>query len=116
MSITIGVQSPNGTKRVTINSSDSTADLYQAIQDEFKLTSQLFTLSRDRQKNQPITKSKSESVDASGVKHGDRIFLHPSSDQLFPREDLYYKPKTSAKPRDNNGGIHTLPPGQQGGG
>ncbi|XKL67144.1 hypothetical protein PGB90_010564 [Kerria lacca] len=75
--IILRIQSQEGTKRVEINSNDSTSNLYDKVYSEFSLASYAFVLFRNRGHQDEITSSKSNTVRSAGLNHGDIIYLEP---------------------------------------
>nr|CAG4640847.1 EOG090X05T8 [Eulimnadia texana] len=68
------VQSPEGTRRVEIQPTDSTVTLFEKIHDEFSLDNYMFQLYRQRNKAQEIVSSRSKTVQQLGLSHGDMIY------------------------------------------
>lgn len=81
--ITLGVQSSDGQKRVSISPIDKTDALYKNVHKAFELNNMQFSLFKDMQKKQPIESSRTKSVSSCGLKHGDRLFLVSKSATLF---------------------------------
>ena len=81
--ITLGVQSSDGQKRVSVSPIDKTDALYKNVHKAFELNNMQFSLFKDMQKKQPIESSRTKSVSSCGLKHGDRLFLVSKSATLF---------------------------------
>ncbi|XP_040355758.1 nuclear protein localization protein 4 homolog isoform X1 [Ixodes scapularis] len=70
------VQSPDGTKRVECDSSDSTALLYDKIQSAFNLPSVFcFAIYKCRDKSKPIPSQERKHLSVYSLKHGDMLYL-----------------------------------------
>ena len=80
--ITLGIQSPEGQKRVSILGSSKLEELYKEVQKAFGLPSTGFLLSQDQRKELKIENSKLRTVTQAKLKHGDRLFMHNSA-ELF---------------------------------
>lgn len=69
------VQSPEGTKRIEVNASSTTCQLYEMIHDTFNLNSFAFALYKERNKQNEIPSSKTKTIRSLGLHHGDMIYL-----------------------------------------
>ena len=78
--LTLGIQSPEGQKRVQILGSSKLEELYKEVQKAFGLPSATFLLSQDQRKELKIENSKLRTVTQAKLKHGDRLFMHNSAD------------------------------------
>ena len=77
--LTLGIQSPEGQKRVSILGSAKLEELYKEVQKAFGLPSATFLLSQDQRKELKIENSKLRTVTQAKLKHGDRLFMHNSA-------------------------------------
>jgi nuclear protein localization family protein 4 len=77
--LTLGVQSPEGQKRVSLAPASKTEELYKAVVREFDLKSAAILLYRDQRRQEPIESSRLKSLASVGLKHGDRVFMFPKS-------------------------------------
>ena len=77
--LTLGIQSPEGQKRVSILGSAKLEELYKEVQKAFGLPSTGFLLSQDQRKELKIENSKLRTVTQAKLKHGDRLFMHNSA-------------------------------------
>jgi len=75
--ITVGVQSPEGQKRVQVSSTGKAEELYKNVYKAFDMKSMEFGLYKDQKKKDLIENSKIKSITATGLRHGDRLFLFP---------------------------------------
>ena len=80
--LTLGIQSPEGQKRVQILGTSKLEELYKEVQKAFGLPSATFLLSQDQRKELKIENSKLRTVTQAKLKHGDRLFMHNSA-ELF---------------------------------
>jgi len=80
--ITLGVQSPGGQKRVQVPGSATLETLYKEVQKAFGLPSASFLLTQDQRKEIKIDNIRHKTVTQARLKHGDRLFMHNSS-ELF---------------------------------
>jgi len=78
-SITVGVQTPEGQKRVQISGTGKADELYKKVFEAFDMKSMEFTLFKDQKKQQPVDNSRFKSITSIGLKHGDRLFLSPKA-------------------------------------
>eukprot|EP00088_Acartia_fossae_P063843 TRINITY_DN7822_c0_g1_i1.p1 TRINITY_DN7822_c0_g1~~TRINITY_DN7822_c0_g1_i1.p1 ORF type:complete len:587 (-),score=98.42 TRINITY_DN7822_c0_g1_i1:374-2134(-) len=83
--ITLGIQSPEGQKRVQVSGTAKIDELYKSVHKAFDLKSMEFSLFKDQRKSVEVANSKVKSVTSSGLKHGDRLFMFPKSksDSVF---------------------------------
>jgi len=77
--ITVGVQSPEGQKRVQVSATGKSDELYKAVYKAFDMKSMEFALYKDQKKKGVIDNSKIKSLTSIGLRHGDRIFLFPQT-------------------------------------
>ena len=77
--LTLGIQSPEGQKRVSILGSSKLEELYKEVQKAFGLPSATFLLTQDQRKELKIENSKLRTVTQAKLKHGDRLFMHNSA-------------------------------------
>lgn len=83
------IQSPEGTKRVEVGSTDSTSQLFERVHDTFDLNSFAFALYKERNQRNEITSSKTRSVTTAGLRHGDMLYLLPLNGAvLFPNTSV----------------------------
>lgn len=89
--ITLRVQSSEGTKRLEVDPTDTTCQLFEAVHSTFDLSSFAFAIYRERNNKDEVHSSKSRSIKSVGLKHGDMLYLKPlNGTVLFPQ------PSTSA--------------------
>nr|CAG4636997.1 EOG090X05T8 [Ceriodaphnia reticulata]SVE72923.1 EOG090X05T8 [Ceriodaphnia reticulata] len=74
------VQSPEGTRRVEVESDTLTNELFEKVVKAFELSGYCFTIYCSRDKTQEIISSKTKTVANYGLKHGDMIYLSPNAD------------------------------------
>ncbi|XP_057323162.1 nuclear protein localization protein 4 homolog isoform X2 [Microplitis mediator] len=89
--ITLRVQSPEGTKRIDVDPTDTVCSLFEKIYELFQLKSFGFSLFKQRNHKDELISSKSKSVSACGLGHGDMVYLAPVNGTL-----LWNSPSTSA--------------------
>lgn len=77
--ITVGVQTPEGQKRVQVSGGGKTEELYKNVYKEFDMKSMEFGLYKDQKKKEIIDNSRIKSITTAGLRHGDRIFLFPKA-------------------------------------
>ena len=99
--LTLGIQSPEGQKRVQILGTSKLEELYKEVQKAFGLPSATFLLSQDQRKELKIENSKLRTVTQAKLKHGDRLFMHNSAD-LFQ--------SSSSSQNGNSSSSTTSPP------
>ncbi|RZF33940.1 hypothetical protein LSTR_LSTR006322 [Laodelphax striatellus] len=75
--IVLRVQSAEGTKRVEVQPSDTIVKLFEKVHDVFSLSGFAFSLFRERNSKDELISSRSRTVSAYGLKHGDMIYLAP---------------------------------------
>nr|CAD7569488.1 unnamed protein product [Timema californicum] len=92
--ITVRVQSPEGTRRVDVELSDSILQLFEKVHDTFGLTDYGFALYRERGNKNELISSRSHSVRSCGVHHGDTIYLTPLNGALWSKDPASH-PSTS---------------------
>ncbi|KAJ2939843.1 hypothetical protein O0L34_g18038 [Tuta absoluta] len=91
--MTLRVQSSEGTARVEVSETEPTAALYERVHDALQLSSFAFSLHRDRARKDEVVSSKSRTLQALGLRHGDMLFLSPVNGAvLFDQQ-----PTTSAE-------------------
>ncbi|XP_033213216.1 nuclear protein localization protein 4 homolog isoform X1 [Belonocnema kinseyi] len=73
--ITLRVQSPEGTKRVQVNPSDTVVALFEKIYEAFNLQSYGFGLFKQRNYKDEIISSRSKTVSDVGLSHGDMVYF-----------------------------------------
>lgn len=96
--ITLRIQSSEGTKRVEVNPSDSTCQLFENVHAAFGLNTFAFALYRERNHKDEIRSSRSRTVNTVGLKHGDMLYLAPvNGTVLFPQP----QPSTSSAHTNN---------------
>lgn len=86
------VQSPEGTKRVEIDLSDSTFDLFEKVFQAFNLNSFGFALYKNRNQNEEIISTKSKRLSDYRLKHGDILYFKPINGTV-----LFDQPSTSSQ-------------------
>lgn len=70
------VQSPNGTKRIDCNATDSTSVLFQKIRDSFGLNNSLeFSLFKNRDRTHEVYSLERKGISFYNLKHGDMLYL-----------------------------------------
>lgn len=72
--ILIRVQSPDGQKRIEIQTKSTTKDLFEAVQKSMPAESG-FGLFRERNFTSELTPSRSQSIKSINLKHGDMLYL-----------------------------------------
>ncbi|KAK0095656.1 hypothetical protein PV326_007743 [Microctonus aethiopoides] len=75
--ITLRVQSPEGTKRIDVDPTDTVCQLFEKIYDVFQLTSFGFSLFKEKNHKDELFSSRSKTVSSSGIGHGDMLYLAP---------------------------------------
>ncbi|XP_063240534.1 LOW QUALITY PROTEIN: nuclear protein localization protein 4 homolog [Bacillus rossius redtenbacheri] len=75
--ITVRVQSPEGTKRVDVEPSDSIFQLFEKVHETFGLNSYAFALYRERSQRGELVSSRSRTLRSGGVRHGDLLYMVP---------------------------------------
>ena len=131
---TLGIQGPDGQRRVTISETSSVDNLYKVTQKAYQLPSATdFVLTKDLQKQIIIENTVNSNVSNYNLRHGDRLFLHynrnispttsNNGNHIHPasneRSKRYYRPEVPGdfrkgrqrKPDDiavNFDGNHTL--------
>uniref|UniRef100_A0A8C6H659 Nuclear protein localization protein 4 homolog n=2 Tax=Mus TaxID=862507 RepID=A0A8C6H659_MUSSI len=78
-SIIIRVQSPDGVKRITATKRETAATFLKKVAKEFGFQNNGFSVYINRNKTGEITASSSKSLHLLKIKHGDLLFLFPSS-------------------------------------
>lgn len=89
--ITLRIQSPEGTKRIEIKTSDTTCQLYERVHSTFDLNSFTFALYKQKNQKDEIASSKSKTLKTVGLCHGDMLYLSPVNGAI-----LFSQPSTSA--------------------
>lgn len=84
------VQSSEGTKRIEINASSTTCQLYEVIHDTFNLNSFAFVLYKERNKQSEIPSSKSKTIRTLSLHHGDMIYLSSFNDTVLYVSILFF--------------------------
>lgn len=77
------IQSPEGTKRIEIDKSETTITLYERVHDVFNLTGYRFVLYKEKGHKGELVSSKSKTLVSCGLKHGDMIYMTPSNGTLM---------------------------------
>nr|XP_058141166.1 nuclear protein localization protein 4 homolog [Dasypus novemcinctus] len=75
----IRVQSPDGVKRITTTKRESAAAFLKKVAKEFGFQNNGFSVYINRNKTGEITASSNKSLNLLKIKHGDLLFLFPSS-------------------------------------
>nr|XP_020856501.1 nuclear protein localization protein 4 homolog isoform X3 [Phascolarctos cinereus] len=78
-SIIIRVQSPEGVKRITATKRETAATFLKKVAKEFGFRNNGFSVYINRNKTGEITASPNKSLNLLKIKHGDLLFLFPSS-------------------------------------
>lgn len=92
----IRVQSSEGTARVEASAEECTAALYERVHSALALRSFAFALHRDRARRDELVSSKSRSLAAAGLRHGDLLYLSPVNGAvLFDAADPTTAPATA---------------------
>ncbi|XP_078231074.1 nuclear protein localization protein 4 homolog isoform X7 [Callithrix jacchus] len=78
-SIIIRVQSPDGVKRITATKRETAATFLKKVAKEFGFQNNGFSVYINRNKTGEITASSNKSLNLLKIKHGDLLFLFPSS-------------------------------------
>lgn len=80
------IQSPEGTKRIEINPTDTTCQLFEKVHSTFDFNSFAFALYKQKNQKDEIASSKSRTVAGIGLHHGDMVYLMPVNGAvLFPQ-------------------------------
>lgn len=95
--ITIGIQSQEGQKRVQVAPTAKTEDLFKNVQKAFELTSLQFSLFKRQNKTDTIENSRTKTVKAAGLNHGDRLFMFPKTQNLFQTANSSSQIETKSK-------------------
>uniref|UniRef100_A0A2I3TBT1 NPL4 homolog, ubiquitin recognition factor n=2 Tax=Pan TaxID=9596 RepID=A0A2I3TBT1_PANTR len=75
----IRVQSPDGVKRITATKRETAATFLKKVAKEFGFQNNGFSVYINRNKTGEITASSNKSLNLLKIKHGDLLFLFPSS-------------------------------------
>uniref|UniRef100_A0A9L0SMX7 Nuclear protein localization protein 4 homolog n=1 Tax=Equus caballus TaxID=9796 RepID=A0A9L0SMX7_HORSE len=78
-SIIVRVQSPDGVKRITATKRETAATFLKKVAKEFGFQNNGFSVYINRNKTGEITASSNKSLNLLKIKHGDLLFLFPSS-------------------------------------
>ncbi|XP_067006587.1 nuclear protein localization protein 4 homolog [Anabrus simplex] len=92
--ITLRVQSSEGTKRIDVEPSDSILQLFEKVHDKFELSGFAFALYRERGRKDELVSSRSRTVRSCGLRHGDMLYMTPLNGALLWAQDP--KPGTSS--------------------
>eukprot|EP00092_Neocalanus_flemingeri_P040162 GFUD01043747.1.p1 GENE.GFUD01043747.1~~GFUD01043747.1.p1 ORF type:complete len:562 (+),score=130.40 GFUD01043747.1:53-1738(+) len=95
--ITIGIQSQEGQKRVQVVPTAKTEELYKNVQKGFELSSVQFSLFKRQNKTDLVENSRTKTVKAAGLNHGDRLFMVPKSQNLFQSSNSSSQQETISK-------------------
>ncbi|KAM6111235.1 LOW QUALITY PROTEIN: nuclear protein localization protein 4 homolog [Pterocles gutturalis] len=77
--IIIRVQSPEGVKRITATKRETVATFLKKVAKEFGFRNNGFSVYTNRNRTGEITASQNKSLNLLKIKHGDMLFLYPSS-------------------------------------
>ncbi|KAF6095873.1 NPL4-like protein, ubiquitin recognition factor [Phyllostomus discolor] len=99
-SIIIRVQSPDGVKRITATKRETAAMFLKKVAKEFGFQNNGFSVYINRNKTGEITAASNKSLNLLKIKHGDLLFLFPSS-RAGPSSDM----DTGAPPRSRASGA-----------
>ncbi|KAK4874625.1 hypothetical protein RN001_013985 [Aquatica leii] len=84
--ILLRIQSPEGTKRIELNATDTTCQLFERVHSTFDLNSFAFALFKQKNQKDEISSSKSRTISSAGLSHGDMLYLMPINGAiLFPQ-------------------------------
>ncbi|KAF2902092.1 hypothetical protein ILUMI_04080 [Ignelater luminosus] len=98
-SILLRIQSPEGTKRIEINPTDTTCQLFEKVHSTFDLNSFAFALYKQKNQKDEIASSKSRTVSGIGLHHGDMLYLMPVNGAvLFPQASTSRNNTPSGEP------------------
>uniref|UniRef100_A0A493TQB6 Nuclear pore localisation protein Npl4 ubiquitin-like domain-containing protein n=2 Tax=Anatinae TaxID=2068716 RepID=A0A493TQB6_ANAPP len=75
----IRVQSPDGVKRITATKRETVATFLKKVAKEFGFRNNGFSVYTNRNRTGEITASQNKSLNLLKIKHGDMLFLYPSS-------------------------------------
>lgn len=78
-SITIRIQSPEGVKRINASKRDSAATFLKKVAKEFGFRNNGFSVYLNRNRTGEISATQNKSLTLLKIKHGDMLFLFPSS-------------------------------------
>uniref|UniRef100_A0A8C0C315 Nuclear pore localisation protein Npl4 ubiquitin-like domain-containing protein n=1 Tax=Buteo japonicus TaxID=224669 RepID=A0A8C0C315_9AVES len=79
MEAIIRVQSPEGVKRITATKRETVATFLKKVAKEFGFRNNGFSVYTNRNRTGEITASQNKSLNLLKIKHGDMLFLYPSS-------------------------------------
>jgi len=96
--ITIGIQSQEGQKRIQVAPTAKTEELYKNVQRSFELSSLQFALYKNQNKTQQVENSRTKTVKAVNLNHGDRLFMFPTTQNLFQNSNSSSS-QTETKPK-----------------
>ncbi|XP_034939345.1 nuclear protein localization protein 4 homolog isoform X2 [Chelonus insularis] len=94
--ITLRVQSPEGTKRINVDPTETVCQLFEKVYDAFQLNSFGFSLYKQKNHEDEIYSSKSKSVSSCGLGHGDMLYLAPVNGMV-----IWNTPSTSTASQDS---------------
>ncbi|KAM4663209.1 nuclear protein localization protein 4 homolog [Discoglossus pictus] len=78
-SIIIRIQSPEGVKRISVGKRESAATFLKKVAKEFGFRNNGFSVYQNRNRTGEISASQNKSLNLLKIKHGDMLFLFPSS-------------------------------------
>ncbi|XP_055635839.1 nuclear protein localization protein 4 homolog [Toxorhynchites rutilus septentrionalis] len=84
--IMLRVQSADGTKRVELYSTSTLRELYELIHSTFAYQDYGFALFKERNGTKELVSSRSQTIKAAGLKHGDMIYMKNISGPSTSRE------------------------------
>ncbi|XP_077294735.1 nuclear protein localization 4 isoform X2 [Arctopsyche grandis] len=93
--IVLRIQSPEGTKRVDVEPTASTFNLFEKVFEAFNLNSFGFALYKNRNQNEEIVSTKSKRISDYRLKHGDILYFKPINGTV-----LFDQPSTSVQVND----------------
>lgn len=80
------IESPVGTRRIQINPSETTFNLFEKVHSEFDLNSYSFALFKQRSQKDEVMSNKSRTIADVGLAHGDMLFMTPINGAvIFPQ-------------------------------
>uniref|UniRef100_A0A8C6ZHY3 Nuclear pore localisation protein Npl4 ubiquitin-like domain-containing protein n=1 Tax=Nothoprocta perdicaria TaxID=30464 RepID=A0A8C6ZHY3_NOTPE len=94
----IRVQSPDGVKRITATKRETVATFLKKVAKEFGFRNNGFSVYTNRNRTGEITASQNKSLSLLKIKHGDMLFLYPSSPAGSSSETMDTSVSQGARP------------------
>ncbi|XP_046660206.1 nuclear protein localization protein 4 homolog isoform X2 [Homalodisca vitripennis] len=80
--IILRIQSPDGTKRIDVDTNDTTVTIFEKVHDVFSLPGFTFALYRQKNRKEELVSSRSRTVAGTGLRHGDMLYMVPLNGTL----------------------------------